>query len=57
MKGEKKQSFPKLHGAWNSHFQITTQDGLEQLLWHRNHPHEHPSRQVYSHAQVLLTCI
>ena len=48
MKGEKKQSFPKLHGAWNSHFTVTAQDGSEQLLWQKNPPNEHPSREVRS---------
>lgn len=44
MKAEKKQTFPKLHGAWNERFVAEFQDGSEQLLWQKSPPHEHPSR-------------
>ena len=48
MKGDKKQSFPKLQGAWKSHFVVTAEDGLQQSLWQKNPLHQHPSRQVCS---------
>ena len=40
----KRQSFPQLHGTWDGAFSATWEDGLAQLLWQKNPPHEHPSR-------------
>ena len=61
MRGEKKESYPKLEGAWNSHFQATAKDSSEQLLWKKSPPHAHPSRHIrvphisYHFAHVTAT--